>query len=63
MPDASWLLLAYLGLGPEQDLIPYFLALLAWVGGSLIAILQWPFSALLRRLRKAKDDPTARSET
>jgi hypothetical protein len=45
---------AYVGLGPEQALIPYFLALLAWVGAALIAVLQWPIAALLRRWRGAK---------
>ncbi len=47
-------MLAYVGLGPGQELIPYFLALLAWLGGAIIAILQWPISALLRRLWRAK---------
>ncbi len=47
-------LLAYVGLGPGQELIPYFLALLAWVAGALAAIFQWPISALLRRLRGAR---------
>ena len=45
---------AYVGLGPEQAFIPYFLALLAWVGAALIAVLQWPIGALLRRWRGAK---------
>ncbi len=47
---------AYVGLGPEQALIPYFLALLAWVGAALIAVLQWPIAALLRRRRGAKTE-------
>ncbi len=49
-------LLAYAGLGPGQELIPYFLALLAWVGAAVGAILLWPVSTLLRRLRRAKGD-------
>jgi membrane protein YqaA with SNARE-associated domain len=47
-------LLAYLGLGPEQQFIPYFLALLAWVGAMFGAVLQWPIAALLRRFRRAR---------
>jgi hypothetical protein len=47
---------AYVGLGPEQALIPYFLALLAWVGAALIAVLHWPIAALLRRRKRVKTD-------
>jgi hypothetical protein len=47
---------AYGGLGPEQAFIPYFLALLAWVGAALIAVLQWPIGAMLRRWRWAKTE-------
>ncbi len=49
-------LLAYVGLGPGQELIPYFMALLAWVGAAVGAILLWPITTLFRRLRKAKGD-------
>jgi len=55
VPDSHGLP-AYVGLGPEQALIPYFLALLAWVGAALIAVLQWPIAALLRRRKRAKTD-------
>jgi hypothetical protein len=47
---------AYVGLGPEQAFIPYFLALLAWVGAALIAILQWPIAALLRQWSVSNTD-------
>ena len=50
-PPAPDGLFAYVGLGPGQELLPYFLALLAWVAASLIAVLKWPFVTLLRRLR------------
>jgi hypothetical protein len=50
-------LLAYVGLGPGQEFIPYFLALVAWVGAACVAVLQWPVASLLRRLRR--DPPTA----
>jgi hypothetical protein len=47
-------LLAYAGLGPGQELIPYFMALLAWVGAAFGAILFRPISSLLRRLSRLK---------
>ncbi len=43
--------LAYVGLGPGQELIPFFFALLGVVGTAIVAILQWPISVVLRRLR------------
>jgi hypothetical protein len=42
---------AYLGLGPGQEFIPYFLALLAFIWAAVIAVVQWPFFALLRLIR------------
>jgi hypothetical protein len=45
---------AYVGLGPGQEFIPYFLALLAFVWAAAIAILQWPFLALIRLIRGRK---------
>jgi hypothetical protein len=58
--------LAYVGLGPGQELIPYFLALLGVVGTALLAVLQWPITAFFRYFSKArgaqkeltKDQPT-----
>jgi hypothetical protein len=44
-------LLAY-GPAPGMELIPYFLALLGWVGLAFFAILMAPLSALLRRIRR-----------
>ena len=46
--------LAY-GPAPDAELIPYFLGLLTWAGFALAAVLLWPVSALLRRLRRKKD--------
>lgn len=43
-------LLAY-GAAPGMELIPYFFALLAWLGMALAGILFWPVTALIRRLR------------
>jgi hypothetical protein len=61
VPDAlaptfagSWSLLGYVGLGPGQELIPYFLSLLAFAATALLAILQWPLLALRRRLSRAR---------
>jgi hypothetical protein len=45
---------AYIGLGPGQELIPYFFALLAFVGAALSAVLLWPITALLRWFRRGK---------
>lgn len=39
------------GPGPGMELIPYFLALLAWVGLAVLGILTSPFTAIARRLR------------
>ena len=48
--------LAY-GPGPPVDLIPYFFALLSWVGLAFLAVLLSPITALLRRLRRARGTP------
>jgi hypothetical protein len=45
--------LAYVGLGPGQEFIPYFFALLGLVGTALVAALQRPVLALLRFLHTA----------
>jgi hypothetical protein len=50
-------LFAYVGLGPGQEFLPYFLALLAWVATSLIAVLKWPLLTLFRRLRGVRGTP------
>ena len=47
----------YAGLGPGQELIPYFLAMLAFIGAAVGAVLQWPIAMALRcfsRLRGKK---------
>jgi hypothetical protein len=49
-------LLAY-GPAPGVELIPYFLALLGWVGLAFSAILVAPVAALLRRLRRKRGAP------
>jgi hypothetical protein len=40
--------LAYVGLGPGQEFIPYFFGLLAFAAAALMAVLQWPLSVLRR---------------
>jgi hypothetical protein len=45
-------LLAYVGLGPGQEMIPYFWGLLSIMGAALLGILQWPFLVLFGRLRR-----------
>lgn len=47
-------LFAY-GPAPGVELIPQFLALVAWAGMAFFAILLAPLTALLRRLRKPRD--------
>jgi hypothetical protein len=48
----SFFCLAYAGPGIGIELIPYFLALLTWVGISLGAIVLRPLFALFRLFRK-----------
>jgi hypothetical protein len=50
LPESGGLL-AY-GPAPGMELIPYFLALLAWAGLAFAAIFMAPLSALLRRIRR-----------
>ena len=45
------IVLAYVGLGPGQEMIPYFFGLLGMIGTAVCAILQWPVVVLLRRRR------------
>jgi hypothetical protein len=45
---------AYVGLGTGPELLPYLLALLAWAGAALLAILQWPLSKIVRRLKSRR---------
>jgi hypothetical protein len=48
--------LAYVGLGPGQEFIPSFLALLGLTSAALLAILQWPLLALRRHFQGGKRD-------
>jgi len=54
-------LLVY-GPAPGVELIPQFLALLAWVGMAFLAVLRAPLSALLRRLRRSGKPPASPTE-
>lgn len=48
-------LLGYVGLGSGgPELIPYFMALLTFIGAALFALLQWPIYVLLRYLSKLR---------
>ncbi len=51
-------LFAY-GPAPGMEFIPYFLALLGWVGLAVGSFLLWPITAFLRRLRRGKNAPPA----
>jgi hypothetical protein len=52
--------LAYIGMGPE--FVPYFMALLGVIGAALVAVVQWPISALLGWL-KGKRNRSKDAET
>lgn len=47
-------LLAYVGLGPGQEFIPQFVALLSFAATAMLAILQWPITVLLSRWAAAR---------
>ena len=60
-------LFAYVGLGAGPELLPYVLAIVAWAGAALVAVLQWPLAAFLRRrkgrARKLVPDAMLREQT
>ena len=64
MPDPSLNgLIAYVGPGPGLEFIPYLFSLLTWVGLALGAVLLWPISVFVRRLRHGKEpSPDTRDE-
>ncbi|HVX12538.1 MAG TPA: hypothetical protein VHC22_15260 [Pirellulales bacterium] len=53
MAQHTFALLGYVG-GPGPELIPYFMALLSFVGVALLAVLQWPVSMLLGYVSKIR---------
>jgi hypothetical protein len=53
-PPAPGGLLAYFGLGPGAELIPYFMALMGFAGAAFLAVVQWPIQALYRRFSRTK---------
>jgi len=55
-------LFAY-GPAPGMELIPYFLALLAWAGMALAAIFLRPLTAFYRYLRGIKPAPPTENQT
>ena len=57
--SAHSLPLAYIGLGPGQELIPYFWALLALAAAAFGAIIQWPITALRRAFAKKASPQSA----
>jgi hypothetical protein len=61
-PDPALLLAAAgpvlgYGPGPGMELIPYFLAMLAWAGLAVLGILLSPLRALVRRVRGKRPEP------
>jgi hypothetical protein len=48
-------LLAYIGIGPGQELFAYFLTLLGIMGAALLAVLQWPITLVTRLFRRSKN--------
>jgi len=53
--------LAYGGPGADVTFISYAMTLLAWALAAFSAVLLWPAYALLRWLRRRKDQPKAPS--
>jgi hypothetical protein len=49
--------LAYVGPGPGLEVIPCLYALLSVAGMAFSAVLIWPFTAVLRRIRRTSDGP------
>jgi hypothetical protein len=49
--DGLW---AYVGLGPGQEFIPQFIAMLGLAATALLAVVQWPILALWSRLSRAR---------
>lgn len=49
-PAGMW---AYVGLGPGQEFIPQFLALLGLAATALLAVIQWPILTLWSRLSRS----------
>jgi hypothetical protein len=45
---------AYVGLGPGQEMIPYFLALLGLVGTALATVFRAPLAALRRSFFRSR---------
>jgi hypothetical protein len=62
-PDLNCQAFTLLGYGPVPgvELIPYFLALLAWVGFAFFSVLLTPITALLRLFRRGKHREQAAS--
>ena len=52
-------LLAYVGLGPGQEFIPYFFGLVGFVGTVLLALLHRLIAVLLRWLPRVRRRPPA----
>jgi hypothetical protein len=49
--------MGYFGIGPGLELVPYFLALMGFVGAALLAVVQWPLQALIHRISRRGADP------
>jgi hypothetical protein len=47
-------MLAYIGPGTGLELVPQFLALLAFAGTAVLAVLLWPITTLWRMIRGKK---------
>jgi hypothetical protein len=44
---------AYVGLGPGQEFIPHFVAMMGLLATAVLAVVQWPILALWSRLSRA----------
>jgi hypothetical protein len=52
-------MLAYIGPGTGLELIPQFLALLAFAGTAFLAVLLWPITTLWRMIRRGRQPAEA----
>jgi hypothetical protein len=52
-------MLAYIGPGPGLELVPQFLALLAFAGTAILAVLLWPVTTVWRMIRGNKQQTEA----
>ena len=63
-PPAAGAVLAYVGLGPGQEFIPYFFGLVGVIGTAVVAAVQWPVLTVLRWFSRGRpsSEPPAQGD-